>query len=133
MSKKIFKKKIFKKKIFFCENEKLNYFRFLGHFYYHGTLNVPCISESKSIRNWVTFCGLIIIYLLLLLTFLFSKYFLFKVFLFYLLFYQGFFFVSLPVLGFVFLSIVYLLLQTAQPKMPFIQAKYKIKPQRNNI
>ena len=36
----------------------MNYFRFLGHFYYHGTLNVPSISETKSIRNWVTFCGL---------------------------------------------------------------------------
>ena len=54
----MFKKKISKKKKF-CENEKLNYFRFLGHFYYHGTLNVPSISELKSIRNWVTFCGCI--------------------------------------------------------------------------
>ena len=55
--KKNFKKKIFKKENFFCENEKLNYFRFLGHFYYHGTMNLPCISKSTSIRNWVTFCG----------------------------------------------------------------------------
>ena len=51
------KKKNFKKKKIFCENEKLNYPRFLGDFYYHGTMNVPCISESTSIRNWVTFCA----------------------------------------------------------------------------
>ena len=50
-------KNFFPKKFFFCENEKLNYPRFLGDFYYHGTMNVPCISESTSIRNWVTFCG----------------------------------------------------------------------------
>ena len=46
-----------KKFFFFCENEKLDYPRFLGDFYYHGKMNVPCISEPKSIRNWVTFCG----------------------------------------------------------------------------
>ena len=57
MSKKNFEKKKIKKKNFFCENEKLNYPRFLGDFYYHGTMNVPCISELLSIRNWVTFCG----------------------------------------------------------------------------
>ena len=55
--KKFSKKKKFQKKIFFCENEKLNYPRFLGHFYYHGTLNVPSISKKMSIRNWGTFCG----------------------------------------------------------------------------
>ena len=57
MSKKNFEKKKIQKKIFFCENEKLNYPRLLGDFYYHGTMNVPCISELSSIRNWVTFCG----------------------------------------------------------------------------
>ena len=57
MSKKILKKKISKKKNFFCENEKSNNPRFLGDFYYHGTINVPSISESMSIRNWVTFCA----------------------------------------------------------------------------
>ena len=51
------KKKFSKIFFFFCENEKLNYARFLGDFYYHGTMNVPCISEKMSIRNWVTFCG----------------------------------------------------------------------------
>ena len=44
-------------KFFFCENEKWNYPRFLEDFHYHGTMNVPCISEKMSIRNWVTFCG----------------------------------------------------------------------------
>ena len=43
---------------FFCENRKLDYHRFLGDIFYHGTLNLPCIRESTSIRNWVTFCGL---------------------------------------------------------------------------
>ena len=47
-----------KKKNFFCENEKLDYTRFLEDFYYHGTLNLPCIRGLTSIRNWVTFCGL---------------------------------------------------------------------------
>ena len=51
------KKKKIKKKIFFCETEKLDYPRFLGDFYYHGILNLPCISKSTSIRNWVTFCA----------------------------------------------------------------------------
>ena len=56
--RKKFSKKFFsKKKNFFCENEKSNYPRFLGDFYYHGTMNIPCISEMSSICNWVTFCG----------------------------------------------------------------------------
>ena len=55
LTKKFFEKKKIQKKIFFCENEKLNYTRFLGVFYYHWTMNVPCISEKMSIRNWVTF------------------------------------------------------------------------------
>ena len=53
------KKKI--KKRFFCENQKLDYPRFLGDFYYQGTINLPCISKPTSIRNWVTFCGCIIL------------------------------------------------------------------------
>ena len=53
--KKFVEKKNFKKKIF-CETEKLDYPRFLGDFYYHGTMNLPCIREPTSIRNWVTFC-----------------------------------------------------------------------------
>ena len=56
MLKNFYEKKI-KKNIFFCENEKLDYPRFLGVFYYHGTMNLPCIREPTSIRNWVTFCG----------------------------------------------------------------------------
>ena len=55
MLKNFYEKKI-KKNIFFCENEKLDYPRFLVDFYYHGTINVPCIKEPTSIRNWVTFC-----------------------------------------------------------------------------
>ena len=57
--KHLLKKKI-SKKYFFCENEKLDYPRFLGDFYYHGTMNLPCIIELTSIRNWVTFCGFFI-------------------------------------------------------------------------
>ena len=44
------------KKNSFCETEKSDYPRFLGHFYYHGTIDLPCISKPTSIRNWVTFC-----------------------------------------------------------------------------
>ena len=36
---------------------RVRYPRFLGDFYYHGTMNVPSISEKMSIRNLVTFCG----------------------------------------------------------------------------
>ena len=49
-------KKKNQKKNFFCENEKLDYTRFLEDFYYHGTLILPCIRGRTSIRNWVTFC-----------------------------------------------------------------------------
>ena len=59
-SKKFYEKKKKKKKkkfffFFFCENEKLDDPRYLGDFYYRGTMNVPCIRESTSICNWVTF------------------------------------------------------------------------------
>ena len=57
------KKKKIPKNIFFCENEKLDYPRFLGDFYCNGTMNLPCIREPTSIRNWVTFCGVSIIVL----------------------------------------------------------------------
>ena len=57
MPKKFVEKKKSKKNFFFCETEKLDYPRFLGVFYYHGTMNLPCIREPTSIRNWVTFCG----------------------------------------------------------------------------
>ena len=50
-------KKIVEKKKKNCENEKLDYPRYLGEFYYHGTMNLLCISKPTSIHNWVTFCG----------------------------------------------------------------------------
>ena len=43
--------KIFTKKKKKCENEKLDYPRFLVDFYYHGTINVPCIREPMSIAT----------------------------------------------------------------------------------
>ena len=49
-------KNFYKKKKKFCENETLDYPRFLVDFYYHGTINVPCIREPTSIRNC---CGYI--------------------------------------------------------------------------
>ena len=55
--KKFVEKKKFQKKNFFCETEKLDYPKFLGDFYYHGRLNLPCIREQMRIRNWVTFCA----------------------------------------------------------------------------
>ena len=61
MPKKFVEKKNSKKKFLFCENEKLDYPRFLGHFYYHGTIDLPCISKPTSIRNWVTFCVFIVL------------------------------------------------------------------------
>ena len=57
MPKKFVENFFFQKKNFFCENEKLDYPRFLEDFYYHGTMILPCIREPTSIRNWVTFCG----------------------------------------------------------------------------
>jgi hypothetical protein len=51
--KKIEKKKFEKN----CENSKLVYPRYLGYFYYHGTIILPCIRQQETIRNWVTFCG----------------------------------------------------------------------------
>ena len=54
------KKKIIKKIFdfyFFCENSKLVYPRYLGYFYYHGTMILPCIRQQETIHNWVTFCG----------------------------------------------------------------------------
>ena len=53
---KKFVKKICQKKKNSCENEKLDLPRYLGTFYYHGTMILSCISEPTSIRNWVTFC-----------------------------------------------------------------------------
>jgi len=55
IKKKFTKKKIKNKKN--CENSKFDNPRFLGAFYYHGTMNVPCISKQESIRNWRTYCG----------------------------------------------------------------------------
>ena len=48
-------KKIKKKKN--CGNSKLDYPRYLRDFYYHGTMNVSCIRQQETIRNWGTFCG----------------------------------------------------------------------------
>ena len=31
--------------------------RYLGDFYYGGTLILQCIKQPATIRNWVTFCG----------------------------------------------------------------------------
>ena len=55
--KKFLEKKKIQKKFFFCENEKLDYPRVLGVFYYHGTIILPCIIKPTSICNWVTFCS----------------------------------------------------------------------------
>ena len=41
--KKIWKKKFEKKKN--CENSKLFYPRYLGYFYYHGSMILPCIRQ----------------------------------------------------------------------------------------
>ena len=41
----------------FCENSKLVYPRYLGYFYYHGTMIFPCIRQQETIRNCVTFCA----------------------------------------------------------------------------
>ena len=43
-----------------CENSKLVNPRYLGYFYYHGKMILPCIKQQETIRNWVTFCGYII-------------------------------------------------------------------------
>ena len=48
---------MFEKKKKNCENLKLVYSRFLRDFYYHGTMNVPCIRRQETIRNWGTFCA----------------------------------------------------------------------------
>ena len=40
-----------------CEIRKFDYPIYLGYFYYHGTMILPCTSKPASIRNWVTFCG----------------------------------------------------------------------------
>ena len=39
-----------------CENSKSLYPRFLGDFYFYGTMNVSCTRQQESIRNWGTFC-----------------------------------------------------------------------------
>ena len=45
------------KKSFLCENSKLVYPRYLGYFYYHRKMILPCIRQQETIHNWVTFCG----------------------------------------------------------------------------
>ena len=51
------KNKILKFIYFVCENSKLVYPRYLGYFYYHGTMILPCIRQPETFRNWVNFCG----------------------------------------------------------------------------
>ena len=40
----------------FCPSQSTDKPRYLRYIYEGGTINVPCISKSASIRNWVTFC-----------------------------------------------------------------------------
>ena len=47
MAKKIVENYFFTKKNFFCENEKLDYPRFLGDFYYHEHLIFRALESQQ--------------------------------------------------------------------------------------
>ena len=38
-------------------SQSTDYPRYLGDFYYGGTLILQCIKQPVTIHNWVTFCG----------------------------------------------------------------------------
>ena len=37
-------------------SQSTDYAKYLGDFYYGGTLILQCIKQLATIRNWVTFC-----------------------------------------------------------------------------
>ena len=41
----------------FCMYQSTDYPKYLGDFYYGGTLILQCIKQLATIPNWVTFCG----------------------------------------------------------------------------